>query len=170
MKVHPNTPSFMISHSLIPAILNGLLNGVLSIYAHPWEVEVKMWGQDAYGIDLVLTAFLIPAITWLIVCALIRKSVGESGSLSICLHGASRLANRLNASRTLGSISWGACGVLLFGLPTLVGLQLLGAPNMRGITYSIFKGVYSATISALLQPMMACTRIQFLRAMREKSL
>jgi hypothetical protein len=59
--------------------------------------------------------------------------------------------------------------VLLFGLPTLVGLQLIGAPKMRGITYAIFKGVYSATISALLQPMMACARIQFLHTMGGKS-
>lgn len=165
MKVKQHAQGFLIKQSLLPGVVNGFLNGVLAIFAHPWETVIEMWGHDAYGIDLLLTAFLLPAITWLIVRKLVRKIEDVRVPMSVCVRGSSKLAARLSTGRIVGSISWGACGVLLFGLPTLVCLQLLGAPNLRGITYAIFKGVYAATISASLQPIMACARIQFLRTM-----
>jgi len=168
MKIKVGVHGFLIKQSILPGVFNGFLSGLLAISAHPSEAVLEMWGHDAYGIDLVLTAFLLPAISWLIVRKLIQKNEDVSVPWTMCAYDSSRLAVRLSSTRIVGSISWGACGVLLFGLPTLAGLHLLGEPTLRGIAYAVFKCVYATTISALMQPMMACARIQFLRSMRGK--
>jgi hypothetical protein len=160
--------TFLIKHCLIPGIFNGLLNGILAIYTYPKATNILMWGQDAYGIDLIFTAFLIPAISWLFVFSMISDREVGAVPMRNFIVSVMSLMIRLSSSRGIGLFSWGAVGILIFSVPILICLQALGSPNMNGINYAIFKGVFAATISSILQPIMVGVRIQYFRAISGK--
>ena len=163
MKFYTDDRAILVKHGLVPGLFNGMLNGLLAIYAHPSDAIIGLWLHGAYGIDLALTGFLLPTITWLILYASVQKPEGTSSIQSFCSRHEQWLADRLGSSRIGSSIVWGALGMLIFGIPVIAMLQVLDAPDLNEISYATLKGAYAGTISVLLQPLMARTRIRFLK-------
>ncbi|WP_305807210.1 hypothetical protein, partial [Stenotrophomonas sp. YIM B06876] len=53
-----------------------------------------------------------------------------------------------------GGLGIGLIGLALLGGGSVLALQAMGAPEFSGNGYAVFKGVYGALVTVVLQPVM----------------
>lgn len=66
--------SYLIREQVItPALINCALNGIIAWLIFHARPTIPIWGEGGLVMDTVVTLFLLPAITCLIVTPLVRR-------------------------------------------------------------------------------------------------
>lgn len=145
---------FALSQSLVPALINAGINGWIAWAMHGDQAAVRLWGHGGYSTDLVATGVLLPGITWLILWPLLRRQAAGGKAPATDGVPPPRFARLFPGSLWRGSAVVGIVGGLV-GAASVAVMHALGAPEMSGGTYAVFKGLYGGMLPVLLQPAMA---------------
>jgi hypothetical protein len=142
--------------TIVPAVFNLALNAGLGWVVFKKLEQVPLWGDPSIAGDVVGTLFFLPFLTCLIVTPLVKRAArtGKVEWLSIAPgeHPVLRLFPR---SVWLRALLVGLASVVLFGLPLLGLLALLGVEGWSVGTMVSAKGIYAALIAALVTPYLA---------------
>jgi hypothetical protein len=142
--------------TIVPAVFNLALNAGLGWVVFKKLEQVPLWGDPSIAGDLVGTLFFLPFLTCLIVTPLVKRAArtGKVEWLSIAPgeHPVLRLFPR---SVWLRALLVGLGSVVLFGVPLLGLLALLGVEGWSVGMMVSAKGIYAALIAALVTPYLA---------------
>lgn len=146
----------LVDQSLVPFGLNFVLNGGIAYALFRSAESVPLFGQSSIVGDTLITSFLLPFLTCLIVTGLIAKQVtaGKVPGLANAPQGrlGAFFATRGKASR--GALL-GAASVVLLALPVLLVLSASGVEALPRDAFLWFKAGYAGGIAAIVQPAIA---------------
>jgi len=147
---------FLVDQSLVPFGINFVLNGAIAYAINRNATSIPFAGQSSIVGDTVITSFLLPFITCLIVTALIQKQIsgGKLGAFASVPDAGlgGFLAARGNALR--GALI-GIAAIALVAVPTLLALGALGVDELARDAFLWFKAAYAGALAALVQPLIA---------------
>jgi uncharacterized membrane protein YedE/YeeE len=66
----------------------------------------------------------------------------------------------MRSTRWKGAARIGLMGMLLVGGCVVGALVLAGSPHLKGTDYAVFKGLFGALLSLVLQPVMVFSALQ----------
>jgi len=141
----------LLDNGVGPFVVNLLLNGVIAWLLFRNATHVPLWGQSSIAGDTIVTAFLLPAITCLIVTPLARGRV-RSGQLPAAVDAAWRWIPH--------NMLWRALLIGLIGLIALTPLTLcvfgvLRIGELSPWHFVYFKAGFAAVEGALVTPFLA---------------
>lgn len=145
---------FFVTQQLVPAVINGLINGVIAWATHRGASVIGLWDQGAYANDLLATGFLLPAITWFILRPLLHRQAALGNAFPLEGLSPPWLGRWMPSSLWGGALAIGLIGLVLPGGCAVLLMQILGAPAFSGTAYALFKGLYGAVVTLALQPVM----------------
>ena len=145
---------FIVSQQVVPALINGLINGAIAWAMHRHTLELGLWDRGAYAIDLLATGFLLPAISWLIILPLLQRQAAAGKAPMLAGVPRPRLLHWMPSTRWGGTAMIGLMGMLLVGGGVVLALQLAGSPDFSGSGYAVFKTAFGALVTVVLQPVM----------------
>ena len=141
----------MLDNVVGPFIVNLLINGVIAWLLFRKATHVPMWGQSGIAGDTIATAFLLPAITCLIVTPLARGRV-RTGRMAALDDASWRWVPRNMVWRAL------LMGLICMLVLAPLTLFLLGAVGVRELSpwhFIHFKATFAAVEGALVTPFLA---------------
>jgi hypothetical protein len=141
----------LLDNGVGPFIANLLINGVIAWLLYRNATHVPLWGQSSIAGDTIATAFLLPAITCLIVTPLARGRV-RTGRLEAASDASWRWIPR--------NMLWRAVLIGLICLIALTPLTLLvfGALGVGELTpwhFVYYKATFAAIEGAMVTPFLA---------------
>lgn len=143
---------FLIGQRLAPAAANFLINGLIAWWLHQDTLQLPLWGGSGYALDLMLTAALIPSITWLVVLPMLRKQAAKGKAPVLAGVPRPALERLIPDQRWPGFWAAFVIGLVVCGGVTVLALAALGAPAMSGTAFPWFKGAFSAMVAFVMQP------------------
>lgn len=143
----------MLSQQLVPAVINGSINGAIAWAMHRDTAALALWGGSGYAGDWLATGALLPGLTWWILHPLLRHQAATGKAPSTAGVPRPWLSPRLPAGFWGGSVAIGAAGLAL-GVAACALAQVVGAPQIPGPAYAWAKGLYAGALTWLLQPVM----------------
>jgi hypothetical protein len=149
-----NKRNFLLSQQLVPALINGLLNGGIAWAMHHEAERIGLWERGAYAYDLLATGLLLPFISWLILRPLLLHQAKKGKAPKLQGVSTPRLQRWMPGTLWGGALCIGLIGMLLLGGVSVLAMALAGAPDFSGKDYAVIKGFYAALLSAVLQPAM----------------
>jgi hypothetical protein len=145
----------IVEQSLVPFGINFVLNGAIAWATFRAATSVPFLGQSSIVGDTLVTSFLLPLLTCLIVTALLQKQLaaGKAPSFAASPHG---LGAFLSARGKLArGALLGVAAVVLVAAPTLLVLSAAGVDALARDSFLWFKAVYAGGLAALVQPAIA---------------
>jgi hypothetical protein len=141
----------LLDNGVGPLVANLLINGVIAWMLYRNATRVPLWGQSSIAGDTIATAFLLPAITCLIVTPLARGRV-RTGRLAAASDASWRWIPR--------NMLWRA---LLIGLvclialtpPTLLVFGAFGIGELTPWHFVYYKASFAAIEGAVVTPFLA---------------
>jgi cytochrome P450 len=156
------------SFIITPAVINFILNGVIAFVTFRGGSSVALWGIDGMSIDIILTSFLLPFLTCLIVMPIIWQLFEQGGQSAVSWtrfdfwwlawlpQGKWARAAAIGVATALGG------SAMLLG-----GLYLLEVENLRPNEAIVLKASYCAVLAGLVTPLLALASLadvsQYLR-------
>ena len=149
---------FRIDQCLVPGLINFALNAAIATWVLGAHERLTVWGEAGVGTDLLVTGFLLPFLTCLIVSQVIARQVrsGKVEPLPAAALSDSGLHERPIVVRA-ALLAVGA--VALVSLPTVLALDWSGASfSLAG--FVVFKGVWAGALAAAISPPIAWWTLQ----------
>ena len=148
----------LLSRSFIitPAVINFILNGVIAFATYRSRSSVALWGADGMSIDIILTSFLLPFLTCLIVTPIVWQLVerGDQSAVSWTRFDFWWLAwlpeRKWTRAGTIGVATALGGGAVLLG-----GLYLVKVENFSPNGAIALKAIYGALLAGLVTPLLA---------------
>jgi hypothetical protein len=142
----------LIDNGVGPFIVNLVINGVIAWLLFRNATQVPLWGHSSIAGDTIATAFLLPAITCMIVTPIARGRV-RSGRLQ-------QLAERFSWKKlphnaTIRGAVLGLICLIAFAPLTLLGFKVLGIAALLPWHFIYFKATFAAIEGGLVTPFMA---------------
>lgn len=145
----------IVEQSVVPFGINFLLNGAIAWASFRAVESVPFAGQSSIVGDTLVTSFLLPLLTCLIVTALLQKQL--AGGKVAAFEQAPRGVGAFLAAR--GKLARGALlglgAVVVVGVPTLLVLSAVGVDALAHDSFLWFKATYAGGLAALVQPAIA---------------
>ena len=140
--------------SLLPFLVNVVLNGAIGWAMFRNASEVPLWGTTSIGGDTLGTSFFLPAITCLIVTPLVRSQVkqGAAPAFSGALAGWLLPFRRPLVPR---AVALGAACLPLAGGLGVALLMGFGVESLRFGAFLGWKALYAGVLGALVTPAIA---------------
>ena len=141
------------SFVLNPIIINFVLNGLIAwlVYGRSPTIPVSTVTADA-----LLTCFLIPFLTCLIVVPVVWQLVRQGDLAAVAWTRADFWwLRRLPDGKWARALATGLAAAVLGTLAIAGVLLLLGVESMAGSTFIWFKAAYAAVLAALVTPFLA---------------
>ena len=144
---------FLIEQGAIPTLFNLVLNGLIAWALFRSAADVPLWGESSLGMDLLITAFLLPFLTCLIVSAIVTRHVrsGKVPPLALAQLPHSHWFERSSSSR---GVFLGAVGVLFGAVPLVWALSLGQAQPFSVPSFVVFKAVWAAMLALMFTPLV----------------
>ena len=144
----------LIEQGVVPAVFNFALNAGIAWALFRSVATIPLWGESSVGGDLLVTAFLLPFLTSVIVSALVAREVrsGKVPALSPDQVSQSRWSRR---SASLRGLFLGSLSVLFGAIPLVWALSLGQAQPFPTSEFVLFKGVWTAMLALLVTPIVA---------------
>jgi hypothetical protein len=142
------------------AAINLLLNGVVDWLGVRGLDDVSVWGgpadETSFFWSMILTFFLLPLITCLLVTTTIRRDV-RLGSLEPLgkLREAHRWLSALPATRLRRGIAFGAIALVLFVPPLALALLAAGVTELTREQYVAWHVTLAVALGAVVTPAIA---------------
>lgn len=146
----------LVEQSLVPAAFNFVLNGGIAYLLFRTAESVPLLGESSIVGDTLITSFLLPFATCLIVTGLIHKRVA-AGKLQALASAPPGGLGAFFATRgkALRGALLGIAGVVLLGAPTLLVLSAAGVDSLARDAFLWFKAGYAGALAAVAQPAIA---------------
>ena len=141
----------LLDNGVGPLVANFLINGVIAWMLYRNATRVPLWGQSSIAGDTIATAFLLPAITCLIVTPLARGRV-RSGQIEAAADSFWKWIPRNMVWRAL--LIGLVCLIALTPL-TLLGFGALGVGELSPWHFVYYKATFAAFEGALVTPFLA---------------
>ena len=136
------------------AVFNFVLNGVIAWLLFRTATSVPMWGESSVGVDTLITAFLLPFFTCLIVSRVVERRVTQ-GHVPPLAPAELPQAGWPRRSTLARSLFLGAAGVLLAAVPVVAALSFSGFSGFAGLWPFVgFKATFAALLAAVVTPLI----------------
>jgi len=145
-----------IHQSAVPALINFVLNGAIAWWLFRSVAFVPFSGLSSIAGDTLITSFLLPFLSCLIITWLIQRGVerGELRPLVIAPEPGWQVW--LSQVRPLRrGVFFGLVGVVFSGAPVCVVFARLGPPGLSFSGFVSFKAAYAALLAAAVCPFIA---------------
>lgn len=157
----PSNGTHHLKHeALVGGVSNAFFNGLIAWLLLRSGPSLAWGGEHSFVVDIVATAFILPAIVALIVIPLQRSKLNKGKLKPINLGAGSRLqalADRFPSKTFKSSMMFGLTGVLTIAPLTVLGFYLVGVEEVSPLNYAIFKGLWAGLMAAILVlPMVLC--------------
>jgi len=145
-----------VDQSLVPFAINFVLNGGIAYAINRNASSIPFAGEASIVGDTVITSFLLPFLTCLIVTALIHKQIA-GGKIAALPSAPGSGVGRFLAARgkALRGALLGVAAIALVAAPTLLALGALGVDALARDAFLFFKAGYAGVLAALVQPIIA---------------
>ena len=144
----------VLDNGVASAAFNFLLNGVIAWLLFRTATAVPMWGESSVGVDTLITAFLLPFLTCLIVSRTVERRVTQ-GHVSRLAQAELPRGAWPQRSTLARSLFLGAAGVLLAAVPVVAALSLAGFAGFAGPWPFVgFKATFAALLAAVVTPLV----------------
>ncbi len=156
--------NFLLVHqSLVPAGFNFVINGLIAWLLFRSLDTLTLWGEHGIAGDLLITAFLLPMLTCLIVSPLITKQVRNKklSVLSSALQAAQGMATK---ALVLRALFLGVVGLIFAAAPIVWLLDLVESQGVTivlgSLDYALYKAVWAALMAMVITPVIAWWALQ----------
>ncbi len=146
---------FLLVHqAAVPAVFNLVLNAAIAWALMRGHAELELWGEAGVGPDLLITGFLLPFLTCLIVSRLVAKQVVR-GDVAALTDPAPTPGGWPARSAFARGVWLGLLGMVLCGAPTVWLLAALDVAPWPVASFVAFKGLWAGALAALVTPVVA---------------
>ena len=145
---------FIIEQGAVPTIFNFLLNGVIAWALFRSVANVPLWGEASVGVDLLVTAFVLPFLTCVIVSKIVAGHVRD-GKVPPLPSNQLPHSRWFQTSPAKRGVFLGAAGVLFSAVPIVWALSLGQAQPIPMTSFVAFKAVWAAMLALLVTPVVA---------------
>src|SRR5262245_58855388 len=142
----PHRRLLVVDNGIISAVFNFLLNGAIAWALFRTVTHVPLWGQQSIAGDTLITAFLLPFLTCLIVSRLVAKQV-TAGHLPPLRGADLPLARGSRWSPLARATLLGVAGVAL-AFPLVAALHASGFGGFDLWPFIGFKATFAALLAA----------------------
>ncbi len=143
----------LIEQGVIPSVFNFGINGFIAWALFRSAAAVPLWGKSSVGVDLLVTAFLLPFLTCVIVSAVVARHV-RSGKVPP-LPPAQRPHSRwFQRSAPMRGLFLGAVAILFAAVPVVWALSLGQAQPFPVSSFVVFKAVWAAMLAFMVTPIV----------------
>lgn len=144
------------SFIITPIVINFILNGVIAFVTFRGRPSVESWGADGMSIDIIVTSFLVPLLTCLIVTPIIRQLLeqGDQSAVNWTRSDFWWLA-WLPQGKWARAVAIGVATALGGSAILLGGLSLLKVENFGPNGAIVLKAGYCALLAGLVTPLLA---------------
>jgi sterol desaturase/sphingolipid hydroxylase (fatty acid hydroxylase superfamily) len=143
----------LIEQGLVPVIFNFLLNGLI-VWALFRTVElVPLWGKSSVGIDLLVTGFVLPFLTCLIVSTIVSRDF-RAGKIPAIPNNQLPLSKWFQRSLLVRGLFLGILGVIFAAAPIVWALDLGQAQPLAVSSFILFKAVWAALLAMVFTPIV----------------
>lgn len=137
-------------------VVNFLLNGAIAWSLFRSAVRVPLWGESSIAGDTIVTAFLLPLLTCLIVTRIVHRQLAGGHVLPLAEAPRSGALQRLASLSTLRrGLILGLAGVVVAALPTVLWFASAGPPELARDSFLWFKASFAAVLAAGVTPLIA---------------
>jgi len=155
----PEHRSFLtVQQGVVAFVVNVILNGVIAWLIFRGVEQVPVLGGSGVAADLMITAFLLPFLTCMIVSRVVASQVrggkvprAEQGQLAV----ASASRGWWQRSIFQRSLFLGAIGILFAALPVVAALLLTKAPGFSSMDLVAFKALWAGLLACSVSPAIA---------------
>jgi hypothetical protein len=145
----------LVEQSLVPFGINFVLNGAIAWATFRAVESVPFQGASSIVGDTLVTSFLLPLLTCLIVTVLLQKQLAAGKTLAFA-EAPRGLGGFLAArGKLLRGALLGTAAVVLVAAPTLLALSAAGVDALARDSFLWFKATYAGGLAALVQPAIA---------------
>lgn len=146
----------LVDQAIIPFAFNFVLNGAIAYAIFRSAESVPFLGQSSILGDTLITSFLLPFLTCLIVTGLVHKQVAAGKVLA----RASAPQGSLGAffakrGKGIRGALLGIAAMALLAAPVLLVLSASGVEALARDSFLWFKAGYAGAIAAVVQPAIA---------------
>ena len=146
----------LIDQGLVPFALNFVLNGGIAYALFRSAESVPFLGTSSVVGDTLVTSFLLPFATCLIVTGLIHKQIATGKVLARAQAPRAGLAAFFAAlGRAPRGALLGLAAVALLAAPALLALSAAGVEEFSRDSFLWFKAGYAGAVAAIVQPAIA---------------
>jgi len=146
----------LVDQSLVGFAFNFVLNGAIAWAINRNAASIPFAGEASIVGDTVITSFLLPFLTCLIVTGLIQKQIASGKLAALPSAPDAGVAGFLAARGTaLRGALLGIAAIALVAAPTLLALGALGVDELARDAFLFFKAGYAGVLAALVQPIIA---------------
>jgi sterol desaturase/sphingolipid hydroxylase (fatty acid hydroxylase superfamily) len=141
----------LIEQGIVPMGINLVLNGLIAWALFRSATAVPLWGESSIGVDLMVTAFLLPFLTCVIVSALVARQV-DSGKVPRLPRDQFPHSRWFRRSSYARGLFLGVAGVLFAAIPVVWALDLGQAQPFSVPSFVAFKAVWAAMLALVVTP------------------
>jgi len=135
-------------------IFNFVLNGGIAWAMFRSATTVPLWGQSSIAVDTLVTAFVLPLLTSLIVSRLVHRQVARGVVPPLSPGDAAAAAWARRSSFQRGA-ALGIGAVIVAAVPTVLVFTLAGPPALGRWPFIWFKAAFAGGLAALVTPVLA---------------
>ncbi len=142
----------LVDQGVGAAVFNFALNAGIAWALNRHADVVPLWGQQSIAGDTLVTSFVLPFLTCLIVTALVRAEVARGRLGTIELPTAFR---RLPARAWRRGAIFGIATVAALGVPAVAALAAFDLDGMTLGRFVLFKAAFAALAAVVVTPPIA---------------
>lgn len=135
------------------SVFNFALNGAIAWVLFRSLSSVPLWGDRSVAGDTLITAFLLPLLTCLIVSRTVHRQV-SSGAVPRLEGGGRPLASWSKLSPLSRGALLGVASVALVAVPVVAALGASGFAGFGLWPFIGFKAAFAAVLAALVTPVV----------------
>lgn len=132
-------------------VINLVLNGLIAYFLMRQYSSLTAWGDNGYGVDLLITGFILSGLLGAIFIGLFRRK-RDRAELIPAGHEGQSLAWLLPYNPWLAALLMGVLGAAIAAPILLALLALLDIDSMHPLQYAVIKGVWAGVLAGIVVP------------------
>ncbi|MBY5991736.1 hypothetical protein [Ferrimonas balearica] len=143
----------LIEQGVVPAVFNFFINGLIVWALFRTEESIPLWGESSIGLDLLLTAFLLPFLTCVIVSAIVSRQL-DAGKIPPLPLEQFPMTGWYRRSSSVRGLFLGTVCVIFAAIPVVWALYLGQAKPFYVSSFIAFKAVWAALLAIVVTPIV----------------
>lgn len=143
----------IIDYGVVPTVLNFFINGLICWAVFQSAETMSLWGLSGIGIDLLVTAFLLPFLTCVIASAIISRQV-LSGKVPALPREQQPTSPWIRRSAFLRGLFLGTFGIIFAAFPVVWVLDLGLVEPLSVSSFVVFKASWAALLAMVVTPLI----------------
>jgi hypothetical protein len=141
----------LIEQIAIPTVINLVLNGLIAWAVFRAGTAIPLWGESSVGVDLLITGFLLPFLTCVVISSGVARQV-RSGKVPPLPSSQLPLSRWFQRSSSTRGLLLGAAGAVLGAAPIVWALSIGEAGPFPVASFVVFKAVWAGMLTLAVTP------------------